>query len=179
MLVFLLLGVIWAAVLVPPWVQARREGRPNSSIVMFHRQLWLLERTTPSYAAGTLGSVGGASTPAGVAGSISPRGMANGPGGPGPSVAAHERRTAGQRRRRQLLGGLTLAVVATLPVAALGGLPPLWVAQWVIDGMLLGYLLLLVRRGHRRAERVRKVRYLSPIREPRPAVVVLEGGAAR
>jgi hypothetical protein len=51
-IVLLLLGVIWAAVLIPPWVQSRREARPIASMRSFHRQLWLLERTSPDHAPG-------------------------------------------------------------------------------------------------------------------------------
>jgi hypothetical protein len=46
-------------------------------------------------------------------------------------------------------------------------------------GLLLTYLALLVRRQRRLAERLRKVRYLAPIRAPRPAVVVLGTGTGR
>ncbi|HKY68889.1 MAG TPA: hypothetical protein VJM49_21045, partial [Acidimicrobiales bacterium] len=49
MVVFLLLGVVWAAVLVPPWLQARREARPIASIMSFRSQLWSLQRATPTY----------------------------------------------------------------------------------------------------------------------------------
>ncbi len=52
MIVLLLLGVIWAAVLIPPWLQSRREARPIASMRSFHRQLWLLERTSPDHAPG-------------------------------------------------------------------------------------------------------------------------------
>jgi hypothetical protein len=51
-IVLLLLGVIWAAVLIPPWVQSRRETRPIASMRSFHRQLWLLERTSPAHRRG-------------------------------------------------------------------------------------------------------------------------------
>lgn len=51
MVVFLLLGVIWAAVLVPPWLQSRREARPIASIMSFRSQLWSLQRATPQYGA--------------------------------------------------------------------------------------------------------------------------------
>jgi hypothetical protein len=43
----------------------------------------------------------------------------------------------------------------------------------------LTYLALLVRRRRRLAERFQKVRYLAPIRAPRPAVVVLGTGTGR
>jgi hypothetical protein len=53
-IVLLLLGVIWAAVLIPPWVQSRRETRPIESMRSFHRQLWLLERTSPAHRRGSV-----------------------------------------------------------------------------------------------------------------------------
>jgi hypothetical protein len=54
-----------------------------------------------------------------------------------------------------------------------------WVAPGVAGGLLVTYLSLLVRRQRRLAEQAQKVRYLTPIRAPRPAVVVLGSGAAR
>jgi hypothetical protein len=47
--VFLLLGVVWAVVLVPPWLQSRRELRPMASVRSFRSQLWSLQRATPHY----------------------------------------------------------------------------------------------------------------------------------
>lgn len=41
-IVLVLLGVIWAAVLVPPWLHSRREAQPAASIRVFRRQLWRL-----------------------------------------------------------------------------------------------------------------------------------------
>lgn len=41
-IVLVLLGVIWAAVLVPPWLKGRREAQPAASIRVFRRQLWRL-----------------------------------------------------------------------------------------------------------------------------------------
>ncbi|HVL27065.1 MAG TPA: hypothetical protein VM390_02875 [Acidimicrobiales bacterium] len=46
-LVLLILAVIWAAVLIPPFLRARAEGRPADSITDFHRQLSVLRRTGP------------------------------------------------------------------------------------------------------------------------------------
>jgi hypothetical protein len=41
-IVLVLLGVIWAAVLIPPWLHGRREAQPAASIRVFRRQLWSL-----------------------------------------------------------------------------------------------------------------------------------------
>ena len=46
-LVIVILALIWAAVLVPPYLQNRRESRPGDSIASFRQQLHVLERTTP------------------------------------------------------------------------------------------------------------------------------------
>ena len=54
MLVLVILAAIWAAVLVPPYLQNRRETRPGDSIATFRSQLSVLERTTPG---GRLGNV--------------------------------------------------------------------------------------------------------------------------
>ena len=47
MLVLVILGLIWGFVLIPPYLQNRRESRPSDSIAIFRRQLHVLERTTP------------------------------------------------------------------------------------------------------------------------------------
>jgi hypothetical protein len=213
---FLLLGVIWAAVLLPPWLQSRREARPTASMVTFRRQLWSLARTSPGYGpvytdafagygdddpddlgddlAGDLtDDVGGVAD--------DDDGRARGPA-PGPvrhaagdelarrrslvpSVSSRDpalRRTAGvagsYRRRRHILAGLAvLAAGSVAPAVLLAGV--WWVAPAVVGGLFLTYLALLVRRQRRITERLRKVRYLAPIRAPRPAVVVLGTGTAR
>ncbi|MGH9084789.1 MAG: hypothetical protein ACRDYW_05000, partial [Acidimicrobiales bacterium] len=46
-LVLVILALIWAAVLLPPYLQNRRETRPGDSIATFRSQLSVLERTTP------------------------------------------------------------------------------------------------------------------------------------
>ena len=47
MLVLVILGLIWGFVLIPPYLQNRRESRPGDSIASFRQQLHVLERTTP------------------------------------------------------------------------------------------------------------------------------------
>ena len=211
MVVFLLLGVIWAAVLVPPWLQARREARPIASIMSFRSQLWSLQRATPVYGdaaydvdgayetygadedadpgdetgEGAVSSAGAAvhAFPAaavapGIVGAVvrspedgAPRGL--------PGVAATAaRRAHAFRRRRQILALLVvLTAGVTAPAVLLGG--PWIVAAASAGTLLVTYLALLVRRGRHEAERAQKVRYLTPIRAPRPSVVVIGSGAVR
>jgi hypothetical protein len=94
------------------------------------------------------------------------------------SAAIMRRRAMAYRRRRQVLSTLVVASAGSLaPALVLGG--P-WVAtEAVASTLLVAYLGLLVRRGRREVERAQKVRYLTPIRAPRPSVVVIGSGAAR
>jgi hypothetical protein len=207
---FLLLGVIWAAVLLPPWLQSRREARPTASMVTFRRQLWSLARTSAGYGAVDTDAFNGYGDDGGYAGDDGYAGHTNGgsdDGGAGGLALVHGRRSGGDdlarrrslastgsrrspspsppprpggsyRRRRHILSALTaLAVGSLAPAVLLGG--AWWIGQAVVGGLLVAYLALLVRRQRRLAERVQKVRYLAPIRAPRPAVVVLGAGAAR
>jgi hypothetical protein len=285
-IVLLLLGVIWALVLVPPWLQNRREARPTESIRSFHRQLWLLERTSPgrgatrarrlsdsdivpsrngvtvyggygdvygdspdyaqygdraedgygypaygdvdedwsygddaddpdlvgarraswsgegSWVGGTgVGVAGGHAAEGHWAGHAAPGEGAWSPGVEGPGAGAASarwaefdearrsaaerspaelrRRAQGYRRRRRVLATLLLVAVVTAPPAAFLGGTAWWAAQIVADVLLVSYVALLVQRQRRAIEREEKVHYLAPIRAPRPAVVVLHGGAAR
>ncbi|MBV8162398.1 MAG: hypothetical protein JO265_15875, partial [Acidimicrobiia bacterium] len=43
----LILAVVWAAVLVPPWLRSRADARPADSISAFRHRLTVLERTGP------------------------------------------------------------------------------------------------------------------------------------
>ena len=43
-LVLVILAAIWAAVLLPPFLQSRSENRPADSISTFRNQLHVLER---------------------------------------------------------------------------------------------------------------------------------------
>jgi hypothetical protein len=214
--VFLLLGAMWAVVLVPPWLQSRREARPIASMMTFRSQLWSLRRATPDYGLDSYrwygddddgpddevdsedaevhaldphvgAAVGVAAAAAGHGGGVGLRpGVAFGPRVSAPlgrrvglpTAPATARRALSYRRRRRTLATLVLLNLAGVaPMVLYGG-----VYTYVAAGagaLLALYLGLLVRRGRREAERSRKVRYLSPIQAPRPAVVVIGSGAAR
>jgi hypothetical protein len=203
--VFILLGAIWAAVLLPPWLESRRESRSIASIMSFRSQLWSLQRATPQFGLDSYGVYGdeeydvAGSEDAevhalelrrgdGVAGAVAPgvigaviRPPSDGLGGRSVSAlsaAMHQRRALAYRRRRRVLACLLLATAAgSAGAVVLGGA---WVVAAAVSGTLLvAYLGLLVRRGRREAERAQKVRYLTPIRAPRPSVVIIGSGAAR
>jgi hypothetical protein len=203
--VFLLLGAIWVGVLLPPWLESRRESRSIASIMSFRSQLWSLQRATPQFGLDSYGVYGddyddvaesedadvhalelrhagdtvtGAVAP-GVIGAVV-RPPSDGLGGRSANTlaaAVHQRRAMAYRRRRRVLSFLLLATIGGTVGAGLAGGP--WIAAAVVAGTLLvAYLGLLVRRGRREAERAQKVRYLTPIRAPRPSVVVIGSGAA-
>jgi hypothetical protein len=208
---FLLLGVIWAAVLLPPWLQSRREARPNASMLTFRRQLWSLARTSPGYRPMYTDAFGGydngyaggraddmadesyaGDDDGGAVGLVGGRGQlsygdelarrrARGSTASRSGHAPASPRAAvggSYRRRRHILSGLTvLAMASVAPAVLLGGAG--WIGLAVAGGLLLTYLVLLVRRRRRLAERLQKVRFLAPIRAPRPAVVVLGTGTGR
>lgn len=135
-MVLLILALIWAAVLVPPWLRRRREGRPSDSVLSFRRQLSTLQRAAP----------GGGYAP------------------PGRSVAGYPgqmTRAAARKRRRDVFHALLGATAITLVLAlAMRGL---MIAPFVLClGALAAYTALLVQIQRRAAERVQKVRPLRP-----------------
>jgi hypothetical protein len=100
------------------------------------------------------------------------------PAGPaGAGVPRVSRRAL--RRRRQIFFSLMVTVVSSLGAAVVTGDVTAWIAHSASVLMFVSYIGLLVRHHQRVAEQVAKVRYLSPIRTARPAVVVLRSGTAR
>lgn len=157
MLVLVILAAIWAAVLVPPYLQNRRETRPGDSIATFRSQLSVLERTTPGGRAGTV-------TPLEVA-RREPLGASAAPRSR-PSAGAM-RRAEARRRRRDVFLTLLGAVGVTFVLAlALGG--AVWMLHLLVDVVFGAYVLLLVSLQQQSTERAQKVRYLPPA--PAPAV---------
>ena len=136
MLVLMILAVVWAAVLVPPILRSRREGRTGSSVVSFRAQLSTLERATPgsSFRQTNTGShyLGGA-----------------------PSLA----RSGARRRRREILVGLLGTTGFTFLLAV--GFGGMAVVLFLVSAGALGTYVYALRQFHLRTqERVAKVRPL-------------------
>jgi hypothetical protein len=207
----LILPVIWAVVLIPPWIRRRREGRPAESILSFHRKLWELERTSiysdaaPAdlydprrfhdlrhdadhrysdldaahvhdeasvSADGTVGLVAGsagAATVAAAAAAVDPALV--------PSPAQRLASRQALYRRRRIFFGLLTSLILTLVGAGVVGGTVAWSVHVVVSVLFVTYIALLVRHHQRVVEQVAKVRYLQPIRAPRPAVVVVRSGS--
>lgn len=177
------LAVLWGAALIPQWLADRRRDRPVESMASFHKRLWQLEQLDQSVPASVLRTAPfGLSSGDGV-GAVAEAHEIDDPTGsddddPAGGMSGGISRQA-LRRRRQVFFLLLLAVVGSL-----GALVLLRTAEAVVvhGGSLVlftGYVTLLVRHHQRALEQVSKVRYLSPIRAPRPAVVVLRSGTAR
>jgi hypothetical protein len=164
LLVLFILAVIWAAVLLPPWLQSRSENRPADSITSFRNQLSVLERRA-AIVGPHRGAHGARPAARPVARSA---GMTN--------VARQNaalRRSDVRRRRREVFFTLAGAAAVTMILALwLGGV--VWALHLGVDALLGGYVLLLVQAQQREAERHQKVRYLAerrrPARQPEPVL---------
>lgn len=143
----LILAVIWAAVLVPPMLRARAEGRPSDSIGEFHRHLSVLSRTGP------------------VDFSAANRLYANSPApyvsaGPWTAARLEARRRRTVKRRRDILVSLLAGMAGTLVLGLVPALRELLYLHLMLDLLFAGYVALLVRMRNVAAEREMKLRFL-------------------
>jgi hypothetical protein len=144
--VLLILAVIWAAVLIPPLLGARAEGRPADSIGDFRRQLSVLRRAAPigTPPAHTLAAYG------------------NMPFVAGPHTQSRQdaarRRTV--KRRRDVFYALVTSMGGTLALGMIPGMRVLLGLHLVLDALFVAYVALLVRMRNQAAEREMKVRFL-------------------
>ena len=177
-LVLIILAVVWAAVLLPPFLQNRSESRPADSISTFRSQLSVLERRS-------VGTVEGHRE--------MPRSVRPLPGSPvavSPMRRAtvdHARlaRLAAKKRRRDIL--VTLLAAAGITLAGTLLAPQVLVLHLGVDALLAAYVFLLVRQRKLAEQRSMTVRYLSdaqarrqaaPARRPAAAPVALRAVAA-
>lgn len=152
MIVLIILAAVWAAVLVPPMLRSRRQGRPDTSVVSFRAQLSTLERATPGTSLRDL-----------PPGSASIRGM---------SMPTSAQGIDPKRRRRDVLVGLLAATsFSFLLFVAFGG--TFATLLFLLSGGATGAYVYALRQMHvRSTERQAKVR---PLRRPevaRPALAM-------
>ena len=163
MLVLVILGLIWGFVLIPPYLQTRRESRPSDSIASFRQQLSVLERTTPGSRSSNLArlDVGRYDIPRyDTRSNVSQLAAARPGSGRRPSAAAM-RRAEVRRRRRDVFVTLLGAVGVSFALAVvLGG--SVWMLHFLIDAAFLAYVAMLVSIQQQSAEREMKVRHLPP-----------------
>jgi len=139
-MVLLVLAAIWAAVLLPPFLQKRRAFHPHASIGDFRNQLAVLQRTGDPYA------------PVRPAAAVAGRRMT---------------RTDAQRRRRDVLVTLAAAAALTFVLALVAG-GPVWLLHLSVDAALLGYVAMLMQVQQQRPTARSNVRYLPA--QARPSV---------
>ncbi len=184
-LVLMLLAMIWAAVLLPPYLQNRRESRPGDSIASFRNQLSVLERTTPGGRSRSLARLEAGREEAArrvVAGyvpqQVSTRTLNRHALARDAAPAAALRRSEARRRRRDVFLTLLGAVGVTFLLAlAMGG--AVWMLHLAIDAAFVGYVALLVKLQQESAEKELKVRYLQPNqrRAPEPQLLLRRSGS--
>jgi hypothetical protein len=167
--VLLILAVVWAAVLVPPWLRNRADARPADSISAFRHRLSVLERTGP---------IGARRIPM-ISSRPEVRGFvpmaARGPAGR-TAMATVPARARTQRRRRDIFVGMLAAMGTSLVLGFIPALRILWVVHVLVDMMFVTYVALLVHMRNQAAERDMKVRFL-PGRSPEPATLLLRRSA--
>jgi hypothetical protein len=167
LLVLVILGLIWAAVLLPPYLQNRREHRPGDSIASFRHQLSVLERATPEGRARSMYRqelTRDWGPPPGTAGYAAARTAARRPAPARRAMApraATRPMTSARKRRRDIFLTLLAAVPVTFLLAmAMGG--PVWGLHLLVDVAFVGYVALLVKIQQETAEKELKVRFLPP-----------------
>lgn len=144
--VLILLAIVWAIVLVPPFLRNRAETRPGSSVSSFRNGLDVLGRATPG--------------PSLVARPALRSDL--------PLPGAPNGRAAARKRRRDVLFVLAGTAAFTLLLAlAFGGLAIL--LHLAVDVALAGYVFLLVQMRKMATDRATTVRYLA-----RPAVAPMQ-----
>lgn len=166
-MVLLILAVIWAAVLIPPRLRARAEGRPADSIAGFRRHLGVLQRTGPHAAV----------SPSRIAeGTIPfrrPAPVASSPFVFSATGFTEARRRQTQARRREIFMGLVISMVATLLLGMVPAMHVFLMLHLALDVLFVGYVALLVHLRNLASERSAKVRYLPA----RPHAIVAGASA--
>ena len=154
-MVLVVLAVVWAVVLIPPWLRNRAEGRPADSIGAFHRQLTTLERTGPE--------------PPPARTTRAPREL--------PVARLPSARARVQKRRRGVMLVLGGAMVSTLTLSFVPGLRAMLVLNAIVDVLFVAYIALLIRLRVLSTEREMKLRFLPDTRQQVEPVLALRRSA--
>ena len=165
--VLVVLAVLWAGFFLWPLLQGRTSSRRADSVADFSHRL------------GVIGKTGGhhlrrrpRPTPIAVVPPMPAVGMP--PRSPSVGLGVSSR---AQRRRRDVLLVLAVAVVSTLLLAVMGGTPAFWGVQLLADALLAGYVVLLVRLKQASQDHHTKVRYL-PAHAAAPSTLALRRTAS-
>lgn len=185
-MVLLILGLVWAAVLVPSLLRRRFDRGSSDSIGEFHQQLRVLRRTGPAVvppAFRLMTSLPDAATPRpSTSGAVGDRGLVlirpdAVPARPQRTMPGAQRpdrffRPEAAKRRRDVFASMVCVIFVTGVLGAIPVLRPLLgVAAFVVVVCAL-YVVMLVRLGSRATERVAKLRYLPEPVEDEPTIVI-------
>jgi uncharacterized membrane protein YciS (DUF1049 family) len=151
--VILILGLIWAAVLIPPILRARSQQPRNDSVGDFHYKLSMLGHTNGTHRKRP--------------DRVSTARPAFAPAGRSPAKQSQT-----QKRRQDVLFILIGISAGTLFLALLSRMPVLFAANLIADALLAGYVYLLIQYKQRTSEQQSKVRFLNTAyRTPAPYMV--------
>jgi hypothetical protein len=163
--VLVVLGVIWAAVLIVPFVRSRAGRTFSDSVGTFSRHITSLEQAAPvrftpaNRLRGPVGPIPPYRPPAAIAHQAGLPPVVSRTGRNSPTGVL--RRRQAQRRRRDILLVLVLAMIATLGAGMMPHLGVLLYGQAMCDVLFLGYVGLLVNaQAARRRARHPRIAYL-------------------
>lgn len=138
-LVILVLAVLWAAVLLPPILRSRNESGMPGGIGDFVGKL----RSGLGHGHASDGSLPALQPIMGPIGGPAPA-APHAPVGPvRPTTPG--RMSPAQKRRRDILVGLITAAGVTFMLALVAGSPMFWLLHLAADGLLGGYIYLLLQ----------------------------------
>jgi hypothetical protein len=139
-LIVVILAVMWIAVLVPPLLRSRTDGRPSSSIAGFRRQLSTLQSSAPSRSYGARPATAYRPTAAALR-----------------PARANQQRLAIKRRRQNILVGLAAMFALSGAIGFAKGIPLAKTVCLASALLLAGYVYLLVQI--RKNAQARTLRY--------------------
>jgi hypothetical protein len=139
--VILILGVIWAAVLIPPILRARASQPHSDSVGDFHHKLSILGHTNGTHR----------KRPERLSPAKPMFAPSRGPG----------RQSPAQKRRQDVLLVLVGVCALTLVLAVVTRQPMLFAVHLAADVALGGYVYLLLQYKQRSGEQQSKVRFLN------------------
>lgn len=165
--VLLILGVLWAAVLVPPVLRSRSETRRGEAIGPMKLGFGSRRDTTPSLSS----SLGAAFNRPPAGGAYRPSAFPSRPNGTsrmGAPTRIPGQMTPAQKRRRDILVTLAGSAGLSLLVALFTGATTVWILHGVVDLLLVAYVFLLVQMKQRSRVFAARTNLPPPIPIERP-----------
>jgi len=184
--VLLILGMVWAAVLVPSLLRRKSERRSGDSIGEFHQHLRVLRRTGPSVVPPAFRLMtslpedsrrdGPRRSPSSGRGLILIRPDATPARAPSTGSPAQRSdryfRPEACKRRRDVLATLACVIFCSGVLGAIPVLRPVLGLTALAAVVGAVYVVMMIRLGARATERTAKLRYLPEPVEDEPTIVI-------